>query len=63
MNKRQYRDLMKDIIKLQITYIEDACYPEDDDFHQGMIEGLRIAIEKLDASEFLLDVDYNEEVK
>lgn len=63
MNKRQYRNLMKDVIKLQIRQIEDKHYPEYDEFHRGMIEGLRIAIKKLDASDFLLDVNYNEEVK
>lgn len=55
MSKKEYKDLMKSILKMQIGYIEEGCEDyEWNEYQQGIVRGLEIAMEKLDASEFLL---------
>lgn len=55
MSKKEYKDLMKSILKMQIGYIEEGREDyEWNEYQQGIVRGLEIAMEKLDASEFLL---------
>lgn len=55
MNKKEYMETMKAILEMQIGYIEEDENYEDSDFLQGQVVGLRIAIEKLNASAFLAE--------
>ena len=52
---KEYSEVLKSIIKLQIEYI----YKEDDfDFNerlQGQVEGLQIALTKIEQSSFLTE--------
>ena len=57
MNKRDYADVLKMVIQMQIDYVmEDLEKPHaDEDYLNGVIMGLRIAIEKIEASKFLTE--------
>lgn len=61
MTKKEYADVLKFAIKLQIDYIEEdekngSCATEYfEGYYQGMKRGLEIALEKIDASMFLTE--------
>lgn len=59
MTKRDYADILRYAIKLQIDYVredmEKATFITDERYCDGIISGLRMALEKIDDSEFLLD--------
>lgn len=59
MTKRDYADVLRFAIKTQIGYVEEdmekACMFTDERYYDGVISGLRMALAKIDASEFLLD--------
>ena len=55
MTAKEYAELMKLILKMQINYIlEDPDYEESEHL-QGQEVGLRIAIEKIEQSSFLFE--------
>lgn len=59
MDIRSYADVLKFAIKMQINYIEEeeesATLSTEyyEGYYRGMVRGLQIALEKIDASEFL----------
>lgn len=57
MDIRSYADVLKFAIQMQIEYekeeLEKPCANED--YLDGVITGLRIALEKIKASEFLME--------
>lgn len=55
MSKKEYAELLKSILKLQIRYIEEGNNYEYSDLEQGKVIGLEIALEKIDASMFLVE--------
>lgn len=57
MTKRDYADVLKMAMQMQIDYVmEDMEKPyADEDYLNGVIMGLRIAIEKIEASKFLTE--------
>ena len=55
MDKKEYVKLLKSILKLQIHYIEEGNNYEYLDLEQGKVIGLEIALEKIDASMFLVE--------
>lgn len=57
MNKKEYADILRFAIKLQINYIdEDMEKPfASMEYLDGMRRGLEIALEKIDASMFLVE--------
>lgn len=57
MTIRNYADILKFAINGQIEYQKEEIQKAyaNEDFHRGVIEGLRIALEKIDASEFLME--------
>ena len=59
MNKRDYADILRFAIKMQIGYVEEdmekAGIYVDERYYDGIITGLRMALDKIDASEFLMD--------
>lgn len=60
MDVRSYADVLKFAIKMQIDYIREEgengkFYTEyQEGYYDGMVRGLQIALEKIDASEFLM---------
>ena len=58
MNKKEYADILRFAIKIQIGYVEEKMensFSIDRDYQEGIIRGLQIALEKIDASEFLME--------
>lgn len=58
MTIKDYADVLRFAIKLQIDYKEEAlreCDARNEDYVQGIITGLNIALEKIDASMFLAE--------
>ncbi len=59
MTKRDYADILRFAINSQIKYVEEdmekATFITDERYYDGIISGLRMALDKIDASEFLLD--------
>lgn len=58
MNKKEYADILRFAIKMQIGYVEEKMENSisiDRDYQEGIIRGLQIALEKIDASEFLME--------
>lgn len=58
MNKKEYADILKFAIKMQIGYVEEEMensFSINDNYHEGIIRGLQIALEKIDASMFLAE--------
>jgi hypothetical protein len=53
MTSKQYIELMKNVLEMQKQYIMDGVSDEDRAF--DICNGIDIAIEKIEASEFLLD--------
>ena len=54
MTSKQYIELMKTVLEMQKQYIMGGVSDEDRAF--DICNGIDIAIEKIEASEFLLDV-------
>ena len=57
MTIKNYADILRFTIKNQMHYIEEEINKTADNetFNYGMIEGLRIALDKIDASMFLAE--------
>lgn len=57
MSIKDYADVLRFAIKMQIDYqMEEIQEPyANEDFHSGVITGLQIALEKIDASMFLAE--------
>lgn len=58
MTIKDYAEVLKYAIKLQIDYKEEAlqeCNAMNEDYVEGIIAGLQIALEKIDASMFLAE--------
>ena len=59
MGIKEYADIMRFVLTMQIRDVEDevsraGCY-EREQYLDGVITGLRIALEKLDKSSFLAE--------
>jgi hypothetical protein len=58
MNAKEYADILKFAIELQIGYVkedmENAIF-YDENYFDGMITGLRMAIQKIESSSFLFE--------
>lgn len=54
MTIKEYADILRLAIKMQIDYVEKDHW-EEDEYYNGVIEGLQIALEKIDASMFLAE--------
>ena len=57
MNKKEYADILKFALRLQIDYIEEDMEKPfaNYEYLEGMRRGLEIAMEKIDASAFLTE--------
>ena len=57
MNKKEYAELLKNVIQLQINYTDEELKQGgfNTDYLQGVKTGLQIAIQKIEASMFLTD--------
>lgn len=57
MTKKEYADILKFAINLQIDYEkEELEHPfADENYISGVIAGLRIALDKIEASRFLTE--------
>lgn len=58
MTMKDYAELLKGVLKMQIGYKEEELQNasiEREDYLEGIIAGLYIAIEKIDASMFLAE--------
>lgn len=58
MDKKGYAEILKFAIKAQIDYVVeemDTCRPERYDYLDGVVRGLEIALEKINASMFLAE--------
>ena len=58
MSIKDYAEVLRMAIKMQIGYKEEAlqeCNAMNEDYVSGIITGLQIAIEKIDASMFLAE--------
>lgn len=58
MSIKEYADVLRMVIKMQIGYKEEAlqeCNAMNEDYVEGIITGLQIALEKIDASMFLAE--------
>ena len=52
---KEYSEILKMVLKLQINYITDNPNYSDSEYLQGQEAGLLIAIDKIDASKFLTE--------
>ena len=55
---KEYADILRFAIKMQIEYVEadmEKSMILEEDYYNGIITGLRMALEKIDKSEFLMD--------
>ena len=55
---KEYADILRFAIKMQIEYVEadmEKSMILEEDYYNGIITGLRMALEKIDQSEFLMD--------
>ena len=63
MNIKEYSDVLKFAIQLQINYqkeeMEEAKSYEEERYYDGIITGLRIALGKIDKSMFLAENQAN----
>lgn len=57
MNIKTYAGILKFAIMTQIDYQKEALQEPDanEEYHSGVITGLQIALEKIDASMFLAE--------
>ena len=58
MNKKEYADILRFAINMQIGYVEEEMknsFLIKNSYREGIIRGLQIALEKIDASEFLME--------
>ena len=55
MTAKEYAQVLKDVLKLQIHYIVNDKNYESSRHLQGQESGLRIALQKIDESEFLFE--------
>ena len=52
---KEYAEIIKSVLKIQINYITENPRYEESDYLQGQEVGLMIALEKIDASKFLYE--------
>lgn len=52
---KEYAEILKAVLKMQIGYIQENPRYYDSEYLQGQEEGLRIALEKIEASNFLME--------
>lgn len=58
MTIKEYADILRFAIKMQIGYKEEElqeCNAMKEDYVEGVITGLQIALDKIDASMFLAE--------
>ena len=58
MTIKEYADVLRMAIKMQIGYQEEAlqeCNAMNEDYVEGIIRGLQVALDKIDASMFLAE--------
>lgn len=57
MTKKDYADVLKFAIKTQIEYQKEEIQKPyaDEQYHRGVIDGLQIALDKINASMFLAE--------
>ena len=60
MDKKEYADILKAVLQMQKYAVNDDIRKrlncgDDVDFLEGVVRGLEIAMEKIDASMFLTD--------
>lgn len=61
MSAKEYAEVLKSVLKMQIKYITDHLDYEGNRYLEGQEIGLRIALQKIKESEFLFEGDNNEE--
>ena len=52
---KEYAEILKSVIKIQIGYITENPNYEYSDYLQGQEQGLMTALDKIEASSFLLE--------
>jgi len=52
---KEYAEILKSVLKMQISYITENPNYETSDHLQGQEQGLLIALEKIEASSFLTE--------
>ena len=52
---KEYAEILKSVIKMQIGYITENPNYDESDYLQGQEQGLMIALDKIEASSFLLE--------
>lgn len=58
MDIKNYADILKFAIKMQIDYVEkdmENSFAINDNYYEGIKRGLQMALEKIDASMFLTE--------
>ena len=52
---KEYAEILKSVLKMQISYITENPNYEMSDYLQGQEKGLLIALDKIEASRFLTE--------
>ena len=52
---KEYAEILKSVLKMQISYITENPNYETSDYLQGQEQGLLIALEKIETSSFLTE--------
>lgn len=52
---KEYAEILTAVLMMQIRYIQENPNYDDNEYLQGQEEGLRIALEKIEASQFLTE--------
>ena len=52
---KEYAEILTAVLIMQIGYIQENPRYDDSEYLQGQEEGLRIALEKIEASQFLIE--------
>lgn len=52
---KEYAEILKGVLKMQIGYIQENPRYDESEYLQGQEIGLRIALEKIEASSFLFE--------
>jgi len=55
MSTKDYAILLRGVLKMQIDFIKEESDWEENEFYEGQIRGLEIAMDKIDASKFLYE--------
>lgn len=55
MTKRDYVDVLKWAIRSQMESVEESLERDYSEYREGILRGLEVAMEKIDASMFLVE--------